>query len=749
MPQSHHRRPGRTSRGALALAAAVVAAVVVGLCAAPAQAVSQSGLRSTELYAYAEAGDAVGFSFANSQGVEVRSPDGAVAASCPSGACAGEIPSALAGVWVVRYTAETDNTTAWTLQVADASGTAIPGRVWAESVNFSNTGFGSRTFSATYLSEFGGMYSAQFTGHRGWVFSLRASNRGVMFNDGSCLPAYRSVPMSGVVEAADGALPAISGDDYLLDSPACRDNGLVFYRIFLGETPDPAMPASTALWGDGRTSQQWVLPPYQTPEITDLQYARDGFTAAGTVTGTLSGQPGVIRLRIDTDANGVFTDAVDVEFDTAAATGGFSIPWDGRDGAGDAVPPGRGFAVEAEFLGESEIHFLEGDVEGRSGGIRVTRMNGPDAPDSRVSWNDGLLPGIRATTTTPLIGDRVDSAAGAHAWEFNGNGWGNARIVDDWMTIASGSARVALPVDGLPVLRLGELVWYDADQNGRQDPDEPGIPGVTVSVLAADGTVLGTTATDAMGIYAFEGLNASTAARVSFDVSTADVTGLADAFGVASTAQLAFTTQHAPDAAPELDSDVDPGTGESALPGTAGSADIRIDAGLVAHGHLTIAKTVAGPAPAGFAFGFTARCTDFRGASSEHPFNVKSGERLALALPAGMECAVEETEPGGASAVQYAVDGAELDRAPTLTLSPAAGTPELVVTNTFAAPPSTPGDATPEQPRGSVDAAGGPEALSVTGGDARLPLLFGGALLALGGALLAMISRSRGRRHEV
>jgi protocatechuate 3,4-dioxygenase beta subunit len=54
---------------------------------------------------------------------------------------------------------------------------------------------------------------------------------------------------------------------------------------------------------------------------------------------------------------------------------------------------------------------------------------------------------------------------------------------------------------------LGNKVWYDVDNDGIQDPNEAGVPGVTVTLYAADGvTVVSTTTTDALGNYMFNNL---------------------------------------------------------------------------------------------------------------------------------------------------------------------------------------------------------------------------------------------------
>jgi|GEM_PF-2931480 len=53
---------------------------------------------------------------------------------------------------------------------------------------------------------------------------------------------------------------------------------------------------------------------------------------------------------------------------------------------------------------------------------------------------------------------------------------------------------------------IGNTIYFDADADGTQDPDEPGIPGVTVSLLDANGDVIATTVTDENGEFVFPGL---------------------------------------------------------------------------------------------------------------------------------------------------------------------------------------------------------------------------------------------------
>jgi len=53
---------------------------------------------------------------------------------------------------------------------------------------------------------------------------------------------------------------------------------------------------------------------------------------------------------------------------------------------------------------------------------------------------------------------------------------------------------------------LGDLVWYDANQDGIQDAIETGVAGVVVTLYAADGTPLATMTTDTHGYYRFDNL---------------------------------------------------------------------------------------------------------------------------------------------------------------------------------------------------------------------------------------------------
>ncbi|MDJ0767879.1 MAG: SdrD B-like domain-containing protein [Ilumatobacter sp.] len=57
---------------------------------------------------------------------------------------------------------------------------------------------------------------------------------------------------------------------------------------------------------------------------------------------------------------------------------------------------------------------------------------------------------------------------------------------------------------------IGDRVWNDLDEDGIQDPDEPGVPGVEVKLLDENMVEIASTTTDADGLYEFTGLTPGT-----------------------------------------------------------------------------------------------------------------------------------------------------------------------------------------------------------------------------------------------
>ncbi len=175
----------------------------------------------------------------------------------------------------------------------------------------------------------------------------------------------------------------------------------------------------------------------------------------------------------------------------------------------------------------------------------------------------GLVPGSYAVQFVAPSGytissqdqganDAVDSDANAAT--------GKSQVV----TLVSGQTDNTIDAGMYQKAALGDFVWQDKNANGIQDAGENGISGVTVNLLDATGTtVLGTTTTDASGLYHFTNLNPG-----SYAVQFVAPSGYT----------ISAQDQGANDA---VDSDANAATGKSQVVTLAsGQTDNTIDAGM-------------------------------------------------------------------------------------------------------------------------------------------------------------------------
>lgn len=133
------------------------------------------------------------------------------------------------------------------------------------------------------------------------------------------------------------------------------------------------------------------------------------------------------------------------------------------------------------------------------------------------------------------------------------------------------AATTAIPPTSAATAALGDTVFLDIHGDGIQHADDPGVPGVTVTLYDSTGARVGTTATGPTGTYLFTRLAASTYI-VGFTHLPA---------GTAFTQQGAGTDR-------ARDSNADPATGRTKpVTLTTGHTDRDIDAGVVRLGGVT------------------------------------------------------------------------------------------------------------------------------------------------------------------
>ena len=125
-------------------------------------------------------------------------------------------------------------------------------------------------------------------------------------------------------------------------------------------------------------------------------------------------------------------------------------------------------------------------------------------------------------------------------------------------------AEVTVVPVSLEPATIGDRVWNDVNGDGIQDARELGVQGVTVNLLANDGTLVATTTTDAYGTYRFTDVEPGT-----YAIEFVPRSG------------WTFTDRDA-GADDAADSDADPATGRTpSFTVSAGQTDLTLDAGLV------------------------------------------------------------------------------------------------------------------------------------------------------------------------
>ncbi|MET9634210.1 SdrD B-like domain-containing protein [Lentzea sp. NPDC006480] len=148
-------------------------------------------------------------------------------------------------------------------------------------------------------------------------------------------------------------------------------------------------------------------------------------------------------------------------------------------------------------------------------------------------------------------------------------GWGKANGLGDLEVLCD-----------LAPVQLGNRVWFDTDNDGVQDGDEPAVAGVKVTATpCAGGAALPVKTTNAKGEYYFgaaDSLKPETCYNLAFDLSGVNPAGLP---GAPAKADLKWTTKEAgPDRV--IDSNVDAAGKAQVTTGKAGTADHTIDAGI-------------------------------------------------------------------------------------------------------------------------------------------------------------------------
>jgi uncharacterized repeat protein (TIGR01451 family) len=137
----------------------------------------------------------------------------------------------------------------------------------------------------------------------------------------------------------------------------------------------------------------------------------------------------------------------------------------------------------------------------------------------------GLPPGTYSACEPAQPAGTVNSITTAGSIAANAGSTGTAGVASNPTATTSQVAGIVLNGDGsggavsgsagnnfaeIVLSSISGTVFMDANNNGLQDPGDPGIPGAAVALLDGQGTQLATSTTDSQGNYTFAGLNPGT-----------------------------------------------------------------------------------------------------------------------------------------------------------------------------------------------------------------------------------------------
>ncbi|MEU9498024.1 SdrD B-like domain-containing protein [Streptomyces sp. NPDC048196] len=276
-------------------------------------------------------------------------------------------------------------------------------------------------------------------------------------------------------------------------------------------------PWNTSLdtWDDRKSGGVFIDPQ---PELASLAFARDGSMILGfrdrfmdvLSWGGLDPRPGN-----DTGENGM--SGGDITMVCATPTGEYQ--WEGTGNCPNHATPANSGGQAADV-----VEYFPGDSYANA--HQETAL-GSVAYIPQQQW-------VVSTEFDPVV-NVATSGTGYHDIT-TGQGPGNNPTANGFQFVsreqggfgkAGGLGDIAYAAANAPI-QIGNLVWFDGDHNGIQDPAEVLLPGATIHLLDADGKQVATTKTDAAGEYYFGGVGAAyqltpgATYTVQFDVCTAD-----------------------------------------------------------------------------------------------------------------------------------------------------------------------------------------------------------------------------------
>ncbi|MCK7625898.1 hypothetical protein MUU72_22810 [Streptomyces sp. RS10V-4] len=300
----------------------------------------------------------------------------------------------------------------------------------------------------------------------------------------------------------------------VLSHPLTYPRGSVFGT---GDKATHWNPWNTGLatWDERKSGTTFIDPQ---PELASLAFARDGSMILGfrdRFMDVLSW--GGLDPRPGTDTAEFGMSGGDITMVCATPTGEYQ--WEGTGSCPNHATPANNGAQDPGV-----VEYFPGDFFANA--HQETAL-GSVAYIPQQQW-------VVSTEFDPVV--NVATSGTGYYDIATGEGPGNKPTANGYQFVsqgqggfgkAGGLGDIAYEAANAPI-QIGNLVWYDGDRNGIQDPAEVLLPGATINLLDKDGKQVATTKTNAAGEYYFGGVGAAyqltpgAKYTVQFNVCTAD-----------------------------------------------------------------------------------------------------------------------------------------------------------------------------------------------------------------------------------
>jgi len=405
------------------------------------------------------------------------------------------VPAGKDGIYRVEFTARDNSTSSTTLaantnwtqssneaimawEISVASGSAfVKGRVYTTVLNLNNGNVSPNTqgFEGIFyvLTKDGYTYKVNNNGNNGMYFTFMVNNNGFLDTNGD--PIYKS-------------LNTTSNLGNQVHDPNNADTSKQITHKMFYTLPASDLPAS-ASGGPTNGGSTWLKNAVVTPDVTGVQLKG----VEGTP-GQVSNKGGFVEFVAATQGNYTIvieststpSTFVTRQLRGAASAGLNRIPWDGKDGAGNLLPPGTVPAKLTVQLQGAEVHFPFFDMEYNTKGLILELLdhnNLNTVVSDIVYWNDtGVSLATSPSSGTeafrrrsdplnnshlpPALGGTnsmgISSAVNGHIWGQGATGtsgqFGDNKSIDTW-TFIKGEAvtiitDVAIKIADLEVVSI-------------------------------------------------------------------------------------------------------------------------------------------------------------------------------------------------------------------------------------------------------------------------------------------------------